>query len=179
MLERASNVGSTNRLVDALNYFECNKDKDIETFLHKKAVEFIRRGWCSVYLILDEEAFDNGKIKVLAYFTLSNKVLDLSVGNASNSKVRAVGGIKNVEYLHFILIGQLGKFYNDECCAEISSEEILDYAFEIIYNVNYLIPCRCVLVECSDEEKIHAVYKNYGFVYFQYDGEHHQFYKRI
>ena len=81
--------------------------------------------------------------------------------------------------LLIILIGQLGKFYNDECCAEISSKEILDYAFEIIYNVNYLIPCRCVLVECSDEEKIRAVYKKYGFVYFQYDGEHHQFYKRI
>ena len=141
--------------------------------MQEKAISFVQRGWCSVYLIVDEDAFDNGELKIIAYFTLSNKVLNLP------EKVKDISGIKNSEYVHFILIGQLGKFIDQDCFADISSQEILEYAFEIIYSVNYLIPCRCTLVECSDEEKIHQVYKDYGFIYFQFDGEHHQFYKRI
>lgn len=179
MLERASSLGSTKCLTDALNCFRCSKDKDIEVFLRERAVEFLKRGWCSVYLVLDEDAFDNGDLKIIAYFTLSNKVLDLPESDVSKSKVKDVSGIKNAEYVHFILIGQLGKFISDDFTAGITSNEILEYAFEVIYNVNYLIPCRCALVECSSEEKIHDVYKSYGFVYFQYDGSHHQFYKRI
>lgn len=47
---------------DALASFRCDLDKDIETFLHEKALNFIERGWCSVYLIVDEAEFDNGHI---------------------------------------------------------------------------------------------------------------------
>ena len=148
-------------------------------FLQEKAISFVQRGWCSVYLIVDEDAFDNVELNVIAYFTLSNKVLNLPEKEVSKSKVKDVSGIKGSEYVHFILIGQLGKFIDQDCIAAITSQEILEYAFEIIYSVNYLIPCRCTLVECNEEEKIHQVYKDYGFTYFQFDGEHHQFYKRI
>ena len=179
MLERASSLGNVERLIGALDCFRCSRDTDIEMFLRDRAVEFLRRGWCSVYLILDEDAFDSGALKIIAYFTLSNKVLDLPYGELSKSKIKEVSGTKDAEYVHFILIGQLGKFINEVGHSEITAKEILEYAFEIIYNVNYLIPCRCTLVECSNEKKIHEVYENNGFVYFQFDGEHHQFYKRI
>ena len=75
MAERASETGSESRLYDALDHFRCCKDNDIETFLRKNAFEFINRGWCSVYLIVDETAFDEGNIKIDAYFTLSHKSL--------------------------------------------------------------------------------------------------------
>lgn len=38
--------------------------------------------------------------------------------------------------------------------SSITSREILDYAFEVIYASSALIPCKCALVECSDEEKV-------------------------
>ena len=96
MLERASSLGNVERLIDALNCFRCSRDTDIEMFLRKRAVEFLRRGWCSVYLILDEDAFDNGELKIIAYFTLSNKVLDLPYGELSKSKVKEVEFIEAI-----------------------------------------------------------------------------------
>ena len=94
-------------LSDALDRFRCYKDLDKEDFLRTKAFAFLERGWCSVYLIVDEDAF------------------------------------------------------------------------EIIRASSALIPCRCVLVECSENPKVQKVYKDYHFSEFQYDGEHYQFYKRL
>ncbi len=167
---------------DALDKFRCCKDDDIETFLRQKAVSFLERGWCSVYLILDEAAFDEGEIQVEAYFTLSHK--SLIPGNASKRSVQTVSGFKDSGSIHFVLIGQLGKHMEKNAaeeivCSGITSGEILDYAFEIIRDSSSLIPCRCVLVECSEEPKVQKVYTDYGFSLFQFDGGHYQFYKRI
>lgn len=63
--------------------------------------------------------------------------------------------------------------------SEVKSLEILNRAFEVIYKAHELINCRCVLVECNDNDKVHKVYTTYGFKYLQDDGEHKQFYKRI
>lgn len=167
---------------EALAAFKCAKDSDIETFLHTKAIEFIKRGWCSVYLILNEEEFLKDNIVIEAYFTLSHKTLSVSQ-SISKTKVRDINGFKQAPTLHFVLIGQLGKYIylsdNGFVSSSITSKEILDFAFEVIYASSNLIPCRCVLVECSDEEKVRRVYEDYKFKYFQFDGEHHQYYKLL
>lgn len=169
-------------LSDALDCFRCYKDIDIESFLRTKAITFLERGWCSVYLIVDEAAFDAGKIKVDAYFTLSHK--SLIAEGLPKTKVKATSGFKDSESIHFVLIGQLGKYIakqedGTELRADITSTEILDFAFEIVRASSALIPCRCVLVECSDNPKVQQVYKDYHFSAFQFDGEHYQFYKHL
>ncbi len=170
------------RLTDALDSFRCCLDEDIETFLRQKAVHFIQRNWCAVYLIVDEEEFDSGRIEIMAYFTLSHK--SLLPTTASKSSVKDASGFKGSESVHFVLIGQLGKF-TDRLkdgrirSADISGQEILDAAFEIIKASSALIPCRCALVECNDNKKIHKVYTDYQFKPFQFDGTHYQFYKQI
>lgn len=157
-------------------------DEDIENFLHDKAIEFLRRNWCSVYLLVNEQAFDEGHIKIDAYFTLSHKTL-LPV-SASKTSVKEASGFKGAESVHFVLIGQLGKYMErlsdgKIVSADISSKEILDCAFEVVRASSALIPCRCVLVECNSNEKVHKVYTDYHFKFFQFDGEHHQFYKPL
>ena len=119
--------GGIAHLRNALDSFRCYLDKDIEEFLREKALSFLDRKFCSVYLIVDEQAFDAGHVTA----------------------------------------------------APLSSAEILDNAFEVIQDADALIPCRCALVECSENEKVHQVYLDYGFHFFQFDGTHHQFYKRI
>ncbi len=104
--------------------------------------------------------------------------------NASNSKVKDASGNIKKDTVHFVLIGQLGKYLektdnNSVISANITSEEILNYAFEVIYSSSALIPCRCVLVECSEDEKVQKVYRDYGFKFFQQDGKHFQYYKRL
>lgn len=182
MIARASDIGGLRMLSNALDSFRCWKDMDIETFLRQKALPYLERGWCSIYLILERESFVAGELKIETYFTLSHKTLIPE--NVPKSKVKNVGGFKDASSVHFVLIGQLGKYMEklengSTYSPDISSVEILDYAFDVMRASSYLIPCRCALVECSDEERIHKVYINYGFKKFQYDGEHHQFYKRI
>ena len=63
LLERAEETHGSAHLYDALRSFRCCRDEDIEHFLQEKAVEFLRRNWCSVYLLVDEQAFDDGRIK--------------------------------------------------------------------------------------------------------------------
>lgn len=147
-------------------------------------MDFLKRRLCSVYLILEEEAFSCGKLQIEAYFTLSHKSLIPDFEKVSRSKIQTVDGFKDAQSIHFVLIGQLGKHLEQTetgtiLSSNISSKEILDFAFEIIGASSALIPCRCVLVECSSNSKVHEVYKAYGFKFFQNDGEHHQFYKRI
>lgn len=165
----------------ALSNFKCSQDLDIETFLHTKAEEFLNRDLCSIYLILNEELFLNDELKVEAYFTLSHKTLCVKE-DMSKTKIKEIDGFKTAESLHFVLIGQLGKYVKGNIDgtytrSEITSKEILDYAFEVIYASSSLIPCRCVLIECKDEEKVKRAYLNYGFKLFQDDGEHKQLYK--
>lgn len=166
----------------ALSDFKCSQDLDIETFLHEHAEEYQNRGLCNVYLVLNEEAFKNGKIKVEAYFTLSHKTL-CATSNMTRTRIKKIDGYSTkAQSLHFVLIGQLGKYIfkinEDEYIrSEVTGKEILDYAFEIIYASSELIPCRCVLVECNDKEKVKNVYENYGFEFFQKDDRHNQYFK--
>lgn len=60
---------------EALLSFRCAQDPDIESFLHTKAIEFLDRGLCSIYLLLNGELFESGTLFVEAYFTLSHKSL--------------------------------------------------------------------------------------------------------
>lgn len=184
MKARVLDIGEFDRLSDALDYFRCCKDKDIENFLRKKAFQFLEKGWCSIYLILNEQKFESGKIKIEAYFTLSHKALILSEDTPKSRIKKITNGLKNIKSIHFVLIGQLGKYIELSENAElrsssITSTEILNYAFEIIRASNHLIPCRFVLVECSENEKVQNVYIHYGFRQFQFDGEHYQLYKQL
>lgn len=181
-MKRASDVGKVDQLSDALDNFRCYKDEDIETFLRYRTFEYLERNWCTIYLILSEEAFEQGELEIEAYFTLSHKMLFPS--GASKRKIQSASGFKDAESIHFVLIGHLGKHIEKtesgiDNCAVITSREILDYAFEIMEAASNLITCRCALVECNDHPKVHKIYTDYGFTYFQHDGDHHQFYKRI
>lgn len=159
-------------------------DADIENFLHEKVFEFFDRKWCSVYFFLNENDFNHGKLKIEAYFTLSHKSIVASDNDLSKSKVGKVTGLRTSRTLDFVLIGQLGKRIERSTSghlikSSVTGHEILDRAFEVIFSAADLIPCRCVLVECSDEPNVRHFYENYGFNFFQNDGSHNQYTKLL
>ena len=156
-------------LNEAISSFRCIQDEDIETFLHDKAIDFSNRGWCSVYLLLNEDSFYAGELKIEAYFTLSHKSMVADPANMSGSAITRYGGFKSAKTLDFVLIGQLGKYIDEEKRSEISGNDILDEAFDVIRQASELIPCKYALVECSDEAKVRAFYENYHFSFFQKD----------
>ncbi len=176
-MDRASETCSMHCLSEALCSFRCCLDEDIESFLNDKAMRYVDRNWCAVYLIMDEERFLAGKVEIEAYFTLSHKALVPT--NASKTRQREAAGWKDPGVIHFVLIGQLGKYMDGQRSAGLSAGKILNYAFEVIRASSSLIPCRCALVECGESAKVHNLYLDYGFSFFQNDGEHHQFIKRV
>ena len=151
LYDKAIDEDSIDKLETALCEFKCSYDSDIEQFLHSKALNFIQRRWCSVYLLVDEEAFENGKVKIEAYFTLSHKAMGVTE-NISRTQVQRISGAKQSEALHFVLIGQLGKHIDTEnqISSDVSRTDILNEAYGIIYMSSEHIPCRCVLIECND-----------------------------
>lgn len=171
-------------LHDALLSFRCVQDQDIEDFLHNKAIDFLSRGWCSVYILFNKDAFAANLLVIEAYFTLSHKSLVSDPETMSLNAIKQYGGFKTAKTLNFVLIGQLGKWVvgsekEGYVRSSVSSKEILDKAFEVIQSASELIPCRYTMVECSDNPKVIKAYADYGFKFFQKDGEHNQYCKLI
>lgn len=186
MLTRADADAPFKEALDkALLSFRCSPDTDIETFLHENAIPYYKRKLCSVFLLLNEEAFCDGRLQIDAYFTLSHKsIIAETVATTPSQKRKVTGGFADKPILEFILIGQLGKhveMHEDGTTyrAEISGAEILDKAFEVMQQASQLIPSRCALIECSDEPKVQKVYKDYHFTFLQRDEVHNQYYKII
>ena len=85
----------TDVLEKALSEFKNSRDEDIERFLQKKAMLYETRKWCSTYVLVSEEALKANKtIKVEGYFTLSNKVLQISDEVSKNRKKKLFNGVK-------------------------------------------------------------------------------------
>lgn len=172
-------------LESAILSFRCTPDTDIETFLHEKAITFYNKKLCSVFLLLNEERFIEGKLQIDAYFTLSHKnIRSADVETTSKNIGKITGGFRRKEILEFVLIGQLGKHIEIHADgtvsqADITGKEILDKAFEIMQQASLLIPSRCALIECSDEPKVRKIYEDYHFTFLQHDDVHNQYYKII
>lgn len=167
-----------------MDSFRNTKDEDIENFLRYKVLEFEQRHWCTTYLLVDAEQFQKNCLKIEGFFTLSNKIFKIAANVAKSRKKKLYNGIlRDDNCLHVILIGQLGKYIDDNHCGNTSMEELLDSAFEIIDDVTEKISCRCVLLECKDalstdsddikenRQKLHKKYMDYGFEAIQKDGD--------
>lgn len=147
-----------------LNNFSCTKDKDIEYFLKEKAIDFERRGKSRTFLVIDSSNTTKESFPIIAYFTISLKVLKLE--KISKSKVKKIDGFRNdITELPVHLIGQLGK--NDLKSDLITGKEILDFSIDKIKTSIDIVGGRIVLIECRKINKIIDFYKNYGFNFLQ------------
>lgn len=114
---------------------------------------------------MDEEALENGQIKIVGYFSLAQKVLSLP--NASNTLIKALDGFsakkkgKKITDFPVFLIGQLAK--NDTYKDCIEGAFLVDYALAVIRQVHEEIGGRVVLVECEDKPKLISFYTGLRF----------------
>ena len=166
-------------LVEALHCFKCAKDPDVQDFLNSKAIQFETRGWATTYLLLSQEAFDNGELKIEGYFSLTHKAV-VFADEVSLSARNKLTGSKVAQTESFVLIGQLGKsiILNEDgtfCASELSATELLNDAVGIIQKSSDYIISRNIIIECKPIEKIKNIYETYGFTDLQYaeqDGLH-------
>ena len=148
--------------INAIEKFNC-QDKEVENFLKTKAFDFDRRHKSRTYLIIDTD--ETGEIKILAYYSVTMKSLKFSPG-LSKSKIKKLDGFRSdVEETEAVLIGQLGKDYNNR--DKIDGKSIIEYILETVYIAHNAVGGRIVFLECSDNERVVNFYQNNGFVFLQ------------
>ena len=126
-----------NRILSA---FLCKKDKDIEYFLHHKAVEFEQLSKSRTYIICDQQQimdtdFCLEQLQIYGYVTMAIKVLTLQ-DEISNRKRKEIDGLsakihgKPIKYFPCYLIGQLAR-NSDVPDDSISGESLLHIAYDV------------------------------------------------
>lgn len=155
--------------------FKNSRDKDIEFFLQEKAIDFKENKRCNTFLLINE----NNRIE--GYFTLSLKILSFDKKVSKTLRKKLNNGF-DTNSIPVILIGQLGKYIDQEKneYGDTSAEDLLFYAIQVIEEINKLVPCRCVLIECAkDRKKLKELYVSLGFTEIEGDYKYIQLIKKL
>lgn len=156
--------GRLNRIL--LN-FHCEKDNDIENFLHNKAVEFDSLAKAKTYLVCDEDAMTKGRFDILGYISVSLKALILPEVMSIRQR-KDIDGYSGklhgmpIREIPCYLIGQLAK-NSDIIQNSVSGKDLLSYATAVIRNAAKAVGGRYMMIECHDNEKLLSFYKQNDF----------------
>ena len=124
------------------NDFTCEREKDLEMFLRKKAIAYDNSNLGKTSLIIDKNSFEQGKLDIMAFFG-------------------SVPGRDKLLSYQAYLIGQLGrsdKYTTDD----ISGEAILNECYAEIRKVQRVVGGRLLLLECR-EHMYGLFYQKKGF----------------
>lgn len=161
-----------NVLKKILSTFTCNRDKDIDYFLHEKSIEFEKLGKARTYLICNQEQLDKkdfclDQLLICGYITLALKVLSVPPETSINTRKKLDGLSgkihgKAIENFPCYLIGQLAR--NDSVTKKmLPGEELLRFSYDIIATVVEAIGGRYIMIECRDEEGLLSFYSQNDF----------------
>jgi len=147
---------SKNQIKKILKTFKCEKNKDLESFLHNKAILFEEKGRSRTYIyinIIEKE--------VVAYFTIS--ISSLYIENFSKETISYIYGEQKIKFkcLPCYLIGQLGK--SDKCKIKVG-KFLLKRAIKIILDGYNIFNGRFILLDAINNEKIIKFYEDNGFM---------------
>ena len=166
-----------------LSSFSCERDEDIENFLHSKAVEFEKLSKARTYLICDEEQISKeefylDQLKIYGYVAIALKILSVPE-EWSNRKRKALDGLsakihgEPIKDFSCYLIGQLSR--NSKVSHDsISGKDLLQMAYDVIAAAVDAVGGRYMMIECREEKKLVDFYLANGFEDIQRssDGTH-------
>ena len=166
-----------------LSSFSCERDEDIENFLHSRAVEFEKLSKARTYLICDEEQISKeefylDQLKIYGYVAIALKILSVSE-EWSNRKRKALDGLsakihgEPIKDFSCYLIGQLSR--NSKVSHDsISGKDLLQMAYDVIAAAVDAVGGRYMMIECREEKKLVDFYLANGFEEIQRssDGTH-------
>ncbi len=156
---------------DILSEFSCDKNKDVETFLKKKAILFTKQGVAQTHLVF---YIEEGKKYFVGYFALAIKNFDIEFSRKQlNSKFSrrlhrfAIYDKKSkVNRMSTVLIGQLGKNYSNDNNKLILGDELLELACDKVREVQRIAGGKFVYLECEDKKCLVDFYERNGFTNF-------------
>lgn len=162
---------SMQSIEDMLSGFSCPLNKDVETFLKRKAIPFEKQGISATHLVF---ASYKEKPVLVGYFTLASKYFHVGLSGkklSSNMKHRIhrfgvyEADIKK-EIVTAPLIGQVGKNFANGYNQLITGDELLNFACDTVKMSQAIIGGRFVYLECEDTIGLRAFYERNGFIEF-------------
>ena len=154
-------------LVELLSGFSSPKNKDVERFLKKSAIEFTKKNQSVTYLVVSAE-----DVRLLGYFTLALKPLTVRGETVSNTMKRKLLRISELDEksdtytMSAYLIAQLGKNFSESGGTEITGAELLKLAWDKIKEIQYLGGGVVTFLEAENEEKLLSFYRENRFSQF-------------
>lgn len=148
------------RTKEILADFTCPLNLEIERFLHQNAIDFAKRSMSVTYLVFDE---DN---KLMAYFTLTHKPALIPDNNISNAAHRRIerharkDETTNSFTVSSFLIAQLGKNASYSGKYNLTGEQLMDNAVNILKRAKRIVGGSVIFLECEDNEKLLSFYQN-------------------
>ncbi len=154
-------------LVELLSGFSSPKNKDVEHFLKKSAIEFTKKNQSVTYLVVSAE-----DVRLFGYFTLALKPLTVRGETVSNTMKRKLLRISELDEksdtytMSAYLIAQLGKNFSESGGTEITGAELLKLAWDKIKEIQYLGGGIVTFLEAEKEEKLLSFYRDNRFSQF-------------
>ncbi|ECC1497432.1 hypothetical protein FNT44_02145 [Listeria monocytogenes] len=147
--------------------FSCAREKDLESFLHEKAILYERSSLGRTFLFLDKHRLVEGVFSVMGFFTTAQTSYDISVlSKKRRRKVlgSAVPGRDTLKSFPAFLIGQIGR--NDQYTSkDLNGKTMLNECFLQLEQVSKIIGGEHVILECRDY-MFEKFYKAQGFQKF-------------
>lgn len=137
-------------MLDGIADFQCERDKDLASFLESRAILFEEKGKSRTYLLVDQDALFHGDVRILAYGAIAPQVMFVPP-SLSVRQIQRLDGFsgkmrgKKIEALPVFLIGQLAK--NDRYAGRISGHELLSYLWTVFWQIHKLLGGRIVMVD--------------------------------
>ncbi|MDO4807402.1 MAG: hypothetical protein Q4A07_09140 [Coriobacteriales bacterium] len=152
---------------EALREFDCGyKADDVMGYLRNSAVNDDKAGRCRTYLIidLDEIYAQTPKVRILAYFTITQHSLDITELATDESMTEALDyllGDREVNASHIASGYLIAQFAKDKSFYQ-SAKGFLQFAQEIIERASGLVGGVYIVLDCN-AEKLREYYQDLGF----------------
>lgn len=141
-----------------LTEFSCPKNLEIELFVRKNALDFSRRKMSITYLVTDDA------MNIAAIFALTHKAVEISnegLSSTARKKIQRYAQLddnNNSYMVSAFLIAQFGKNYQQ--MSELQGNQLMEYVFEVLEQVQRQVGGGVVYLECEDKEPLLKFYNN-------------------
>lgn len=151
-----------------LSSFSCaHLNKDVDYFLHHKAIEFSKQGITKTHLVFTQY---KDEVVLVGYYALTPKYVMIDSGVLTKNYRKRINRFARynkdfkTHILSTVLIAQLGKNYRNGYEKLITGNELLFLACEQVKNVQKIIGGKTVYLECEMADHLLKFYDRNGFV---------------
>jgi hypothetical protein len=152
--------GEESETRDYLSSFLCEKNKDVEKYLHSGAIYSENRDFSRTTIVIDEKNNNN----IIGYFTLLVKNFSFKEDVSGSIKNKLTGSKKSSSFVT-VLIAQLGRA--DTYKGIVDGSVILELALQHCKQINELSAVKVASVEYGDIGPLKKFYSDNGFNFLQ------------